>query len=239
MEKVMYVVRDPARGRGDGLRDALVGAAERFVAAGARALTVDADDSDSDVAPPLPPPEDEPSFRAVVSVWLDNYQGRGGIESLLDELVPDYDGYLVVESLYTDYGGNEHARARDWPDGERSPGLLTVTCLEQPGDRSYEEWIEHWHGHQSPMSEAMQPRSRYVRNEVVRAVTPSAAPWKAIVEEAWPSAEHVTDPFLFYSAQSQEELDANLATMLDSVNRLTDLSTLRVATMSEYLLRSL
>ncbi|MCB1017386.1 MAG: hypothetical protein KDB10_20030, partial [Acidimicrobiales bacterium] len=80
---------------------------------------------------------------------------------------------------------------------------------------------------------------RYVRNEVVRAVTPSAAPWKAIVEEAWPSAEHVTDPFLFYSAQSQEELDANLATMLDSVNRLTDLSTLRVATMSEYLLRSL
>lgn len=239
MEKLMYIVRDPARGRGDGLRDALVGAADRFVEAGALVLTVDVDDSQSDVAPPLPPPEDEPSFRAIVSVWLHNYQHRAGVEALLDELVPDYDGYLVVESLYTDYGGNAHAPTRDWPDGERSPGLLTVTCLEQPADLAYDAWIEHWHEHQSPMSEAMQPRTRYVRNEVVRPVTHDAPPWKAIVEEAWPSAEHITDPMRFYSASTPEELNANLATMLDSVNILTDLSTLRVATMSEYLLRSL
>lgn len=239
MEKLMYVVRDPARGHGDGLRDALIGAADRFVAAGARALTVDVDDSQADVPAPVPTPEDEPTFRALVSVWLDNYEHRGPVEALLDELVPDYDGYLVVESLYTDYGGNDHAATRDWPDGERSPGLLTVTCLEKPEDMDYEAWIEHWHGHQSPMSEAMQPRTRYVRNEVVRAVTHDAPPWKAIVEEAWPSAEHITDPFLFYTASNQDELNENLTIMLDSVNRLTDLSTLRVATMSEYLLRSL
>ena len=239
MEKVMYVVRDPARGHGDGLRDALVGAADRFVAAGALALTVDVDYSQADVPAPVPAPDDEPTFRALVSVWLDNYEHRGPIEALLDELVPDYDGYLVVESLYTDYGDNAHAAPRDWPDGERSPGLLTVTCLEKPEGMDYEAWIEHWHGHQSPMSEAMQPRSRYVRNEVVRAVTHGAPPWKAIVEEAWPSAEHVTDPFLFYTAADQDELNENLTTMLESVNKLTDLSTLRVATMSEYLLRSL
>ena len=239
MEKVMYVVRDPARGRGDGLRDALVGAVDRFVAAGALAVTVDVDDSQSDVPPPLPPPEDEPSIRAVVSVWLHNYQDRGPIEALLDELVPDYDGYLVVESLYTDYGGNQLAEPRDWPDGERSPGVLTVTCLERPEGVGYEEWIEHWHGYQSPMSEEMQPRTRYVRNEVVRPLTPDARPWKAIVEEAWPSAGHVTDPFLFYAASSQEELDANIGTMVDSVAKLTDLATLRVNTMSEYLLKSL
>ena len=239
MEKVMYVVRDPARGQGDGLRDALVGAADRFVEAGARALTVDADDSDADVPPPVPTPDDEPTFRALVSVWLDNYEHRGPIEALLDELVPDYDGYLVVESLYTDYGGNAHAAARDWPDGARSPGLLTVTCLQMPDGADYEDWIEHWHGHQSPMSEAMQPRTRYVRNEVVRPLTHGAPPWKAIVEEAWPSAEHVTDPFLFYTASDQDELNANLTIMLESVNKLTDLATLRVNTMSEYLLRSL
>ena len=239
MEKLMYVVRDPARGSGDGLRDALVGAVDRFVAAGALGLTVDPDDSDSDVPPPLSPPDDEPTFRALVSVWLHNYEQRGGVETLLDELVPDYDGYLVVESLYTDYGGNVHAAPRDWPDGERSGGLLTVTLLEKPDALGYEDWIEHWHGHQSPMSEAMQPRTRYVRNEVVRAVTHGAPPWKAIVEEAWPSAEHITDPFLFYSASTQDEVNANLTIMLDSVNKLTDLSTLRVATMSEYLLRSL
>lgn len=209
------------------------------MAAGALGLTVDVDDSAADVPPPVPTPEDEPTIRAVVSVWLHNYQHRGPVEALLDELVPDYDAYLVVESLYTDYGGNAHAAARDWPDGERSPGLLTVTCLEQPEGVDYQAWIEHWHGYQSPMSEEMQPRSRYVRNEVVRALTPDARPWKAIVEEAWPSAEHVTDPFLFYTASSQDELNANIGTMVDSVSKLTDLGTLRVNTMSEYLLRSL
>ena len=233
----MYVVRDPARGSGDGLRDGLVGAVDRFLAVGALGLTVDVDDSDSEVPPPLPPPEDEPTFRALVSVWLANYQRRGPVEALLDDLVPDYDGYLVVESLYTDYGENRHATRRDWPDGERSPGVLSVTLLTKPDGLSYHEWIEHWHGHQSPMSEAMQPRTRYVRNEVVRALTADAPPWRGIVEEAWPSAGHITDPFLFYSASSQQELDANLVTMLDSVNKLTDLSSLRIATMSEYLLR--
>ena len=80
--------------------------------------------------------------------------------------------------------------------------------------------------------------SFYDRNEVVRALTPGAVPWKAIVEEAWPSAEHVTDPFLFYTASNQDELNENLAIMLESVGKLTDLATLRVNTMSEYLLRS-
>ena len=236
MEKVMYVVSDPEHGSGDGLRDDLLAAVSDLEVAGAERITVDVDDTDADVPAPLPAPEDQPLFRALVSFWLPSYERRTEAEDRLRAVAPRLDGYLVAESLYTDYGENEHAGPRDWSAGTRSPGLLTVTLLTKPDALSYEEWIDHWHGHQSPMSEAMQPRSRYVRNEVVRPVTPDAPPWRAIVEEAWPSAEHVTDPFLFYSAATQEELDANLATMLESVNRLTDLSTLRVATMSEYLM---
>ena len=58
-----------------------------------------------------------------------------------------------------------------WPDGERSPGVLTVALIHRPEGLDYREWITRWHGTQSPVSAELQPRTRYVRNEVVRPVT--------------------------------------------------------------------
>ncbi len=56
------------------------------------------------------------------------------------------------------------------------------------------------------------------------ALEPGAPAWRGIVEEAWPSAEHVTDPMLFYCAGGDPEvMKANIETMLDHVTRLTDL----------------
>ena len=79
-----------------------------------------------------------------------------------------------------------------------------------------------------------------MRNAVARAVTPDAPPYRGIVEEAWPSAEHVNDPMLFYSAGGDEAvLAANLGTMMDSVTAFLDLDRIRLAAMSEYLLKSL
>ncbi len=57
-----------------------------------------------------------------------------------------YAGYLVVESLYEDYGTTAHAGPRTWPDGERSPGVLTVALIHRPAGLDYDEWIERWHG---------------------------------------------------------------------------------------------
>ena len=121
-------------------------------------------------------------------------------EALLREASDHIAGYLVTESLYTDYGGNAFAGPRTWPDGERSPGVVMVTLLRRPARMSATDWITHWHTVQSPVSEAMQPRMRYVRNAVARPVTPDAPPIEGIVEEAWPSPEHMTDPMLFYCA---------------------------------------
>jgi hypothetical protein len=104
----------------------------------------------------------------------------------------------------------------------------------------FEEWLTFWHTKQSPMSEAVQPRCRYVRNMVVRPLEDGNPPWKGIVEEAWPSAEHVTDPMLFYcSGGDPEVMNQNITTMLDHVMKLTDLSTLRSMTMSEWIIKSL
>ena len=98
--------------------------------------------------------------------------------------------------------------------------------------------MKHWFNRQGPMSEAMQPRSRYVRNVVDEVLTPGAVPFEGIVEESWPSAEHMTDPFLFYGARNRLELVKNMAIMARSVSAFLPLWKITSVTMSEYFVRS-
>jgi hypothetical protein len=84
----------------------------------------------------------------------------------------------------------------------------------------------------------MQPRARYIRNVVVRAVTPDAPPFEGIVEEAWPSAKHITNPFLFYGASNILQLAGNMYRMFRSVSAFLNFTKIRTSTMSEYILRS-
>jgi hypothetical protein len=173
-------------------------------------------------------------------VWVDSYDRRALVEQPLFELGLATAGYLVVESLYEDYGTTAHSDARDWSDGERSPGVLTVSLIHRPDGLEYTTWIERWHGTQSPLSGELQPRCRYVRNEVVRPLDPDAPVVHGIVEEAWPSAQHVADPMLFFNAHGDAVvLSEHITAMLDSVNACLDLARIRNVTMSEYLVKSL
>jgi hypothetical protein len=175
----------------------------------------------------------------VVSVWVDAYDRRGPLEDALRARAVDLAGYQVVESLYADYGSNQWSTARNWPDGARSPGLLTVATIEMPPGRDHEAWIRYWHSTVSTVSEAIQPRTRYVRNAVFRPITDGAPPFRAIVEEAWPSAEHIIDPMLFYCAEGDPgRMEKNINTMIETIAAFTDLATLRSYTMSEWILRS-
>jgi hypothetical protein len=242
VEKLMYVIWDDKTANGDTLRDqVLAEVAPSLFAAGARALTVDVHDTPAAQAPPpMPSPADEDPIAALVSVWIDAYDRRGPIEDALGALGRHFAGYLVVESVYDDYGTTQWSGPRDWEDGERSPGVLTVALIHRPVGVSYEDWIERWHGTQSPLSAEMQPRTRYVRNEVVRAVTDDAPEVHGIVEEAWASAEVIKDPMLFFNSGGDPDvMAANVTKMLESVNACLDLSRFRTATMSEYLVRSL
>jgi hypothetical protein len=238
MEKVIFLLwGDGAAESGDDLRDRLLGeTAPRLVAAGARGIGINVHDAEAAAAPsPAPPPEDEDPHVAEVSVWLDSYERRGQVESALADLGHRMAAYLVVESLYDDYGTTPHAAPRDWEDGERSRGVLTVALIHRPAGLEYRQWITRWHGTQSPVSAELQPRTRYVRNEVVRSLTEGAPEIDGIVEEGWPSAGHVADPMLFFEATTQAELDANVTRMMASVEACLDLARLRSATMSEYL----
>jgi hypothetical protein len=240
MEKLQYLTWLPEGTPRRAVKELMIdGVAKELLAGDIHGLTIDLDDDDADVAAPVPPPKGEQLPSALVSVWVDCYDRRSWIEEILRRVSVRVDGYQVLESLYTDYGTSKWAARRDWPDGTRSPGILTVALLEQPAGVDSEEWLAFWHGRQSPMSEAVQPRCRYVRNLVVRALEPHKPAWRGIVEEAWPSAAHVTDPMLFYCAGGDPDvMSANITTMLDHVTKLTDLNTLRSMTMSEWIMKT-
>ncbi len=226
---------------GDALRDRLIGeTAPRLLSSGVRGLSINVHDGEAAHAPsPAPPPEGEAPHVAQLSTWLDCYERREGVEAALDDLGLTWAGYLVVESLYDDYGTTPHAAERDWADGERSPGVLTVALIHRPDGLPYREWITRWHGTQSPVSAALQPRTRYVRNEVVRSVSEGAPEIDGIVEEAWPSTEHVADPLLFFNASTPEEMNEHVSRMMGSVEACLDLARLRSSTMSEYLIKTI
>ncbi len=240
MEKLQYLVWLPEGTERHAVKPLMIDeVAPRIVATGVLGLTMDLDDDEADVPAPVPAPPGEHTPQALVSVWVDCYDRRADLEAILDEVAVRVDGYQVVESLYTDYGRSQWAAPRDWPDGQRSPGIVTVARFEQLPDTDFEEWLAFWHGHQSPMSEAIQPRCRYVRNLVVRGLEPGLPAWRGIVEEAWPSAAHVVDPMLFYCANGDTEvMNANIATMIDHVTKLMDLTTMRSQTMSEWIIKT-
>ncbi len=177
----------------------------------------------------MPCPGGELPLRAAVSLWLDNHDDRAGVEQLLAGIGERCDGYLVTESVYSEYG-QRRGEPRSWGVGERSPGVVTVALVHRNPALDPRTFRDFWYGYQSPMSERLQPRLRYVRNTVAHPVTAGAPPIDGIVVEAWASEELVSDIEAFHLGDLE-----NLTVMLDSVGTVFDMSRLRSIAMSEYL----
>jgi hypothetical protein len=239
MEKLVYLVWDrPSISGADVRAQYLDDLAPKLLALAPRGLQMDLDDDGADIASMVAVPGDELPVRALVSIWLDAHDTRGAYEEILATAGIRRAGYLVTESLWCDYGGNAHSAPRDWPDGQRSPGIITLSVFDKPAGISDETFYGHWYGHQSPMSEWVQPRTRYVRNAVARAVTPGAPTYRAIVEEAWASKDTVTDINAFFGCTDPSELGERIRIMLDSTKLLYNPDTMRNYTLSEYILKT-
>jgi hypothetical protein len=194
-----------------------------------------------------------------VSAPVDAFLSVGGLEAALgadwvsaalDEVVRVVErrgfrcaAYVVEGSVYTEYGeykgpatfGWEPKRGRTWGSGERSPFKVTVTGFPKPALLSAEQFRERWFGTQSPMSEIMQPRNRYIRWPVQAAVTADAPPFAGFAVEGWPSLQHTEDAFLFFNARGFWELAVNIAVMLRSVTGFTSLAKVQGRSYGEYI----
>lgn len=211
--------------------------APKLLEEGVAGLSMQIADEQAAVPSPNPFPLffDRPT--GLVSLWSDGCE-----ESLLDIVRAAgfrVEAYGVRESIYTDYGGNQHAEPRNWPDGERSPGVVAVSFLVRPKRFATQEaWVERWFSTMSPISETIQPRTRYVRNVVERPITDNLPGWEGIVEECWPSTQHVTDPDLFYGASGLWQRLSNQWTIASTVMGFTHISQVCTIMTSEYLLRT-
>ncbi len=230
MEKLIYLARVRPSVEGAALRDrALDEVVPALVDAGASQVSVHLCDDRVAIAGPMPCPGGELPVRAAVSLWLPSHDLRGDVDDVVAVLGERVDGYLVTESVYSEFG-QRRGTPRDWPSGDRSPGVVTVALVHRNPLLDERTFRELWYGHQSPMSERLQPRLRYVRNTVVHPVTPGAPPLDGIVVESWESEALVADIEAFHLGDLE-----NLTVMLDSVATVFDMSRLRSIAMSEYL----
>lgn len=238
-KKLIYLIWSPEGQDNSATRDLLLNVcAPKMLKAGAKNCVLYIADPEAAMKSPAPALYPGKPIAAMAWLWVGSLKNRGKWEKALTDERFSFAAYIVEESVYTEYGGNRHASPRNWPDGRRSPGITAVTCMERPKKLTRDEWIRRWHGTMSPVSEEIQPRTRYVRNLIVESLSPGAPPFEGIVAENWPSKKHVTNPFLFYGASNPFRLAVNMFRILRAVTSFLSLRRIQVTMMSEYFVKT-
>jgi hypothetical protein len=225
MEKLVYLLFHEPELAGSALRQALLEkAVPALRSAGARELTLHV--QDEEVAAGTPLRRSDPPIRAMVSFWMHDSDERAACEAALRPHARRLAGYLVVES---------RPLVHEAPRGRRTPGATQVTCIARKPGLHQEEFIRIWHGPHRAVAIETQSTTGYVRNEIVRALTPDAPPWAAVVEETFPIGA-LSDPMVFYAAKGEEDLRERMQRMLTSCQRFLDFEPMEYTHMSEYYL---
>lgn len=228
MEKLIYLLGDtaagtPPRGRHD-LREKLFAAAPALESAGAQKITFGVADVDDPDVERVAQMNAHGLIDAQISLWVENLDGRGGIESVVAGLAERHAGYLVTESILCEYPGP------NWPAGEASPGIALVTTFPKPEKLDFETFYARWHGSHGPLSLELHPLTRYVRNAVFRPITEGAPTFHAIVSESVASCAVAADVDQFYSGP------ANRKRIVKDLLSFAEIETMSTAVMREYIL---
>jgi hypothetical protein len=227
MEKLAYLLWKDAATAPDAFRDRLL---DRLPPAlegeGALRLKISVTDSAVAAGEKLHLGAHRPD--ALVTFWLECCQDRAASEAALAAVAERMAGYLVAEShplrVETPEGGQ----------GARMPGFSLVGCIEPAEGVSQAEFVKTWEEVHRDVAIAVQSTFSYVRNEVVRPLTPDAPDWRGIVEEGFP-IEALEDPQAFYDAVGDEaKFRRHLQAMMDSCRAFLSIEKVDSHPMSEY-----
>jgi hypothetical protein len=166
---------------------------------------------------------------AMVSVWgeLD-----GAIERWKDEMISTggrVEGYRVTESQPVSY-------EKDWEDGCASPGVVLLTLMRKNAGLNYEQFMDEWFGHHTPMALRIHPLWSYTRNVVDSVVTQDSPPFDGIVEEHFHSLQDVINPVRFFGGAFR--MLPNMLKVYRHSNKFLEISAIENYLVIEYHIRS-
>ena len=218
VEKVVFLLMRPPGGDVAGLSKTLTGpAADDFRARGATRIQVNVVDPDLGKPFAAAPDPDQPSLDAAVSMWVDTAEGSSVAAGLPDPGDGGrWHGYLVSEA--------EPLRNTAHPPGPdgRVPGFAQLVPLTKPDRLSWAEWRRVWQGAHTSVAINTQSSFRYVQNVVLRALTPGAPRFGAVVEECFPT-EAAHDLAVFFDAVGDEaKMARHMTAMSESCDRFMD-----------------
>ena len=225
MEKLVYALW--------GVHEGLVeNTAPELLSLEPHGLTVNIVDPEIDMSATVAVPDN--GVGATVNLWLGSLDDRGPYEAVLGGAADRVAGYLVTESVPLEY------EQRNWPDGERSPGVKQITMFDKRSDIDDTQFFARWHGSHTPLTFEVHPVCLYVRHAVARAVTEGAPNWRGIVEEGLREVEDLTYPMRYFSAgDSPDTLEHNVKRVIDDVSTFLDLGSVESYPTAEFILRSL
>jgi hypothetical protein len=243
MEKIACVLWKPAGVPDDVFGKGLRAAAPELAQQGARSLRLNIVDEHVAAGTGARVGRMDPPKAAFATFWLDEAdamqvsrsepkasedQRGGGLLAALSAHASRVAAYLVVESIPL---RNTTQLAKP---GERTPGFNLVTGIVPKDGLAYDEFIHLWHTEHRVVALETQSTFAYVRNEIVRALTPDAPKWAAVVEESFP-IEALTDPAVWYAAAgSPARLEENRRRMMQSCLAFLALDRVESHPMSEY-----
>ena len=172
---------------------------------------------------------------AAVSFWIDSYGNRAPHESALALVDARTYGWIVAESEPLAYGDH-----RSWPDGEQSPGLSITTFFDKKEGLSDEDFYRIWHDEHTPLSFEIHPLCLYVRNQVLRSITPGAPTVRGIVYEAVPTDADMLDFNRFFGATVEpSKLIDNIHRVNEHMDSFGNTATLQCMPMREWIFKTL
>lgn len=173
-----------------------------------------------------------PQQDAVVQFWVPSSHAMffGAVDAVLNQYSARHAAWLVIES--TIIPNKDHPPVR----GERSYGWSQMAFLNFRVDQSHAESIQHWHDHHTNVAIVTQSNFEYAQNLVIRALTPDAPKYDAIVEECFPP-EAMSDPAAFFDAVNDSALlEDNIRRMMESCAGFLKFGELDVIPTSQYVI---